>query len=80
MGSEQKITSPPLGGDTERVIGDFSGGAGKHFVHGLVVPTDGVEGYAPGCFFIDVNGGQGATLYVNEGTLVSANFDLVTTS
>lgn len=80
MGSEQKITTPAIGGDDEVVIGDFSGGAGKNFVHGLVVPTDGVEGYAPGCLFIDVNGGQGATLFVNEGTLVSANFDLVTTA
>lgn len=80
MGSEQKITSPPIGGDSERILGDFSGGAGKNFVHGLAVPADGVEGYAPGCIFIDVNGGQGATLFVNEGTLASANFDLITTA
>ena len=80
MGSEQKIPVPPLGEDTERVIEEFSGGLGKIKVHGTTVPTDGVEGYAPGCIFMDVNGGQGATFFVNEGTLASANFDLVTTA
>lgn len=80
MGSEQKITVPPLGEDSERVMIEFSTGGGKVLVHGLVVPTDAVEGYAPGCIFMDVNGGQGATVYVNEGTLASANFDLVTTA
>lgn len=80
MGSEQKITVPPIGEDSERVMIEFSTGMGKVLVHGLVVPTDGVEGYAPGCIFMDVNGGQGATVFVNEGTLASANFDLVTTA
>ena len=80
MGSEQKITTPPIGGDAEAVLGDFSGGLGKTFVHGTTVPTDGVDGYAPGCLFIKVGGGQGDTFFVNEGTLASANFDLVTTA
>jgi len=80
MGSEKKITVPPIGGDSERVMIEFSTGLGKVLVHGTTVPADAVEGYAPGCFFIDVNGGQGATLFVNEGTLASANFDLVTTA
>lgn len=80
MGSEQKITTPPIGGDAEVVLGDFSAGLGKTWVHGTTVPTDGVEGYAPGCLFIKVGGGQGDTFFVNEGTLASANFDLVTTA
>ena len=78
MGSEQKITSPPIGGDSERVLNDFSGGAGKAFVHGVTTPADGAEGYAPGCLFIKVGGGDGDTLFVNEGTLASADFNLIT--
>ncbi len=77
MGSAQKMTVPPLGGDTERVIVEFSTGLGKVFVHGTTVPTDAVEGYAPGCLFFKVGGGDGDTLFLNEGTLASANFNLV---
>lgn len=80
MGSERKITVPGIGCDTERVVLDFDLDGGKILVHGTTVPADGVAGYAPGCFFIDSDGGQGATLFVNEGTLLSANFDLVTTA
>ncbi len=78
MGSEQKITVPPLGEDTERVIEEFSGGLGKIKVHGTTTPTDGAEGYAPGCIFMKVGGGDGDTFFVNEGTLASADFNLVT--
>lgn len=77
MGSAQKITTPPIGGDAEAVMGEFSTGLGKYFVHGTTVPTDGVAGYAPGCLFIKVGGGDGDTLYLNEGTLASADFNLV---
>lgn len=80
MGSQQKVTVPTIGCDTERVVIDFDKDGGKILVHGTTVPADGVSGYAPGCFFIDEDGGQGATLFVNEGTLASANFDLVTTA
>ena len=80
MGSEQKITVPGLGADIERVMIEFDIDGGKILVHGNTVPADGASGYAPGCFFIDPDGGQGATLFVNEGTLASANFDLVTTA
>jgi hypothetical protein len=80
MGSEQKITVPPLGCDTERVITEFSGGAGKVLVHGTTTPVDGAEGYAPGCIFMNVDGGDGDTFFVNEGTLLVADFNLVTLS
>lgn len=78
MGSEQKITIPPLGGDLERIAEEFSAGLGKLKVYGLTVPVDGTEGYAPGCFFIKVDGGDGDTFFVNEGTLASSDFNLVT--
>lgn len=77
MGSAQKITIPPLGEDTERVIVEFSTGLGKVFVHGTAKPSDNAEGYAPGCLFIKVGGGDGDTLFLNEGTLASADFNLV---
>ena len=77
MGSEQKVTVPPLGGDTERVTEEFSGGLGKLRVYGTTTPADGAEGYAPGCTFMNVLGGDGDTFFVNEGTLESADFNLV---
>ena len=46
--------------------------------HGLVVPTDGDEGYAPGCLFHHTDGGDGTSLYVNEGTKASADFNAIT--
>jgi len=76
MGSEQKITLPPLGDNLEAVIVEFSSGLGKVWVHGTTVPADAATGYAPGCVFMDVNGGVGSTMFVNEGTLESADFNV----
>lgn len=42
---------------------------------GTSVPTDGTAGYAKGCTFINKNGGVGSTLYVNEGTVTSCDFN-----
>lgn len=43
---------------------------------GDTVPTDGDDGYCPGCLFFHMDGsGNGAVLYVNVGTKTSANFD-----
>ncbi len=80
MGSQQKVTVPTIGCDTERVVIDFDKGGGKILVFGTTVPADGALGYAPGCLFMDVDGGGGATIFVNEGTLASANFDTVSTA
>jgi hypothetical protein len=46
-------------------------------VAGTTVPTDGAAGYATGCLFMQTDGGAGTSLYVNEGTNSSANFDAV---
>jgi len=43
---------------------------------GATVPTDGDAGYAVGCIFIDNDGGAGATLYVNEGSTTSCDFNV----
>jgi hypothetical protein len=56
-------------------IDDFGG---KILDYGITKPTDGVAGFAPGCIFIHVDGGDGSALYVNEGTATSADFNLIT--
>lgn len=43
---------------------------------GATVPSDGTAGYARGCLFIkNVSNGIGSTLYVNEGTESSCDFN-----
>lgn len=42
---------------------------------GTTVPTDGDEGYSPGCLFQHLDGGDGTALYVNEGTRSSCDFN-----
>ena len=45
---------------------------------GATVPTDGDNGFAPGCLFWKSTGGStGSTLYVNEGSLSTADFNAV---
>jgi hypothetical protein len=46
---------------------------------GATVPTAGDAGYATGCFFKNSAGGEGSTLYVNEGNSTSASFAAVAT-
>lgn len=45
---------------------------------GDTVPTDGTAGYQPSCIFQHTDGAVGDFLYVNEGTLASCDFDVVT--
>lgn len=45
------------------------------FAHGTTVPTDGDSGYATGCLYADTDGGAGTSLYVNEGSTSSCNFN-----
>lgn len=53
-------------------------GIGILDAYGNTVPTDGAEGYAPGCTFRHTDGGDGTSLYVNEGTAASCDFNAVT--
>ena len=46
-------------------------------VCGNTVPTDGTAGYATGCLFIKLNGGAGTSMYANEGTSASSDFDAI---
>lgn len=53
-------------------------GVGILLAYGTTVPADGADGYATGCLFIHTDGTAGTTLYCNEGTADSADFDAVT--
>ena len=44
--------------------------------HGTTVPTDGGAGYAVGCLFTDDDGTTGATVYANEGSATSCDFNI----
>ena len=44
---------------------------------GLTVPADGTTGYATGCTFHHLDGGDGTAFYINEGTSTSCDFNAV---
>lgn len=50
-------------------------GAGYLLAWGITVPSDDATGYAPSCLFLHTDGSGEDTLYVNTGTVASANFD-----
>lgn len=75
MGSAQKITLPPLVSGEEQVMIEEQVGGPKVMARGATVPTDATAGYAPGCIFIQTDGGAATTLYINEGTLASCDFN-----
>lgn len=52
-------------------------GEGFLLASGTTVPTDGDPGYATSCLFQKTDGGDGTSLYVNEGTVLSADFNAV---
>lgn len=53
-------------------------GVGILDAYGPTVPADASVGYATGCLFRHTDGGDGTALYVNEGTLASADFNAIT--
>jgi hypothetical protein len=58
------------------VVSDSSGQAeGLIYARAAAVPADTTAGYAKGCLFIQTDGGASTTLYVNEGTVASADFN-----
>ena len=61
-------------GTGEQVIINIPG-EGPFMVRGLTVPTDGTAGYAIGCMFIQTDGSTGTTLYLNEGSRTSCDFN-----
>lgn len=55
------------------------GNEGLLFASGTTVPADGTYGYQVGCIFQKTNGGAETALYVNEGSVSSADFNPITT-
>ena len=47
------------------------------FASGTTVPTDETDGYQAGCTFQKTDGSGGTTLYVNEGSVTSSDFNAV---
>ena len=50
-------------------------GQDKLYAMGETVPTDNSVGYAKGCIFIQTDGGDTTTFYINVGTALLSNFD-----
>lgn len=53
----------------------------KHVPRGIVldfgtdVPADGALGYAPNCLYVKLDATGGVGIYINRGSITSANFD-----
>ena len=62
-------------GSDSVILTDGSGNA--LFAFGTTVPTDGDTGYATGCLYSDTNGGDATSLYVNEGSTSSCDFNAI---
>src|SRR3990167_1396431 len=70
-GERRKVGTPTPNILLENSIGVLN-------AYGSAVPTDGDVGYAPGCyFFLSTGGSAGGTVYINEGTKASADFNAV---
>ena len=50
-------------------------GYGIILAAGITVPADGKPGYAVGCRFVHLDGGDATATYVNEGSSTSADFN-----
>jgi len=75
VGGEQRIVGTPSIDIREY---DKDGMVVRAF--GATVPTDADAGYAVGCLFVDTDGGAATTVYMNEGTTSSCDFNAVSSS
>lgn len=62
-------------GNTDITVIHKNGNDEVTFASGADVPADGVAGYAKGCIFIQTDGGIGSTIFINEGSSSSADFN-----
>lgn len=61
----------------ERFIEKYVPGIGVLRAIGPTVPTDGNEGYSPGCIFQKTDGSATTCIYINRGSLTSCDFRTV---
>lgn len=50
---------------------------GLLWASGTVVPSDNADGYQTGCIFQKTDGGDGTSLYINEGSVTACDFNAV---
>ena len=74
------MTAGKAAPSTGKVTTNFNTEDGITGCYGITKPADAATGYAPGCIFKHVDGTTGTTVYVNEGTKASADFNAVVTN
>lgn len=60
--------------DPTGIIARVPGGKGALLAWGDAAPTASIQGYAPGCIFINAAGTAGTLVYVNTGTFASSTW------
>jgi hypothetical protein len=65
----------PTGGATPTKL--LKTADGYLLAYGTTVPSDAATGYAPGAIFIHTDGNDNDSLYVNDGTEASADFNVL---
>jgi len=73
-GQEQKIGTPYV------KILEFDVDGQVSRANGATVPTNADAGYAKGCIFTKTDGGVATTVYINEGSATSADFNAIESS
>ena len=69
IGKSQVVGTPTV------TVLEYDGSGKVLLATGATVPTDADAGYAKGCQFIKTDGGIGSTLFLNEGTSSSCDFN-----
>lgn len=70
-------TDFPTGATAQAKMMNRGGQLGYMWAYGNTVPTDGATGYSKGCIFQKYDGTLGTLLYINIGSVTSANFDAI---
>jgi hypothetical protein len=73
--THENMIAAPAGVATPKVI--YKSQDGILLCYGTTFPPDASVGYAPGCLFLNVSGSAGTSLYLNEGTAASSDFDAI---
>jgi len=72
----ENMVPAPAGEATARAI--YTTEDGILICYGTTKPTDGTAGYATGCIFIHTDGTNGSSIYFNDGSNTSCDFDTST--
>jgi len=71
---EHALTNADLGSTASLLYSRANGGRYLHI--GASVPTDASSGYPTGAIYLKTDGGVGSTMYVNEGSSTSCDFNV----